>query len=105
MAYNPTSDFPAMLRDTGDGMRFERVPGVDWMLAAMARAGMFVLWVNATSAPSANFATTVWLKTANASYASEGSVWLWDVASSTYLPATPYLWQKLFSAITTAGPP
>jgi hypothetical protein len=102
MSYTRSTDFPALLRDTGNGVRFERMPGLDWLISGMAAAGMFSLWVNTTTAPSEHQATTVWLKVASPSYAAEGTVWLWN--GSDYVEATPYLWQQLFAAILSAGP-
>ena len=103
MSYTRSTDFLALLRDTGHGVQSERMPGLDWLIAGMAAAGMFLVWTNPTLAPSSNQSVTVWMKTASQSWAQEGSVWLWD--GSTYVAATPYLWQQLFIAITNAGPP
>lgn len=103
MSYARTTDLLALLRDTGNGVRVERMPGLDWLVAGMAAANMFTLWISPTAGPITNQATTVWFKTATQSWAQEGSVWLWN--GTAYAPATPYLWQQLFVAIINAGPP
>ena len=99
MAYVRSTDFIALLRDTGNGVRFERMPGLDWLIVGMAAAGMFSLWVHPTDAPTENQSTTVWYQTNSASWAAEGTVQLWNAATSSYVEATPQLWQALFAAI------
>jgi len=67
-------------------------------MSGLAAIGMFNLYVNATDPPLSNQLTTVWLKTdPNASYAVEGSVWLWDAGLGEYAPASPRLWSMLFA--------
>lgn len=78
------------------------MPGLDWLLAALARAGMVSLWTDPANAPSANQQTTVWLKTSASSWATEGSVYLWDTTSSSFKLATPSLWSTLFKAVWAA---
>lgn len=102
MAYSPTTDFLALLRQTSGGVRSERIPGLDYMLAALARAGLFTLSVGQT-APIVNQSTTVWLQPSLPSWVAEGSVFLWDAPTATYLAATPSLWEALLSASSTAG--
>lgn len=104
MSYVRSTDFIGLLRDTGNGVRSERMPGLDWLIVGMAAAGMFALWVSPTAGPTSAQATTVWFKSAVQSWAQEGTVWLWDANANAYALATPYLWQKLFLAITNAGP-
>ena len=101
MAYTRTTDFIALLRDTGDGVRLERMPGLDWLIAGMAAAGMFNLWIDPVNPPTSNQSTTVWFQTGSPSYASEGQVMLWNSGTSSYVLATPKLWQRLFAAIGT----
>lgn len=97
MAYNSVTDFLALLRTTSGGQRMARVPGLDYIIAAMARAGMFVLSTAAT-APTTNQAGTVWLQPfPQGSYLAESSVFLWNAIESAFEPATPQLWAALFS--------
>lgn len=111
MAYNPVTDFIALVRRTSNGMRVAQMPGLDFTLDAMARAGMFLLHVDQTE-PTANQATTVWLRPALQSWTAESTVFLWNVSTLSYEPATPALWSSLLSVslpdhlqdITTAGP-
>lgn len=91
MSYNPLTDFLALLRQTGNGVRTERMPGLDYVVAAMARAGMFNLSVGQT-APTTNQATTVWLRPSNPSWVAEGTVFLWNALTSEYEPATHISW-------------
>lgn len=97
MAYNPITDFLALLRSTPNGARFEQVPGLDFIIAGLARAGMFLLSTG-TTAPVVNQTKTVWLKTASNSWSAESAVYLWDAGTAAYVPATPALWQALFGA-------
>lgn len=98
MSYSPTTDFLALLRQTSGGVRTERMPGLDYLIAAMARAGMFVLSVGQT-APTSNLVSTVWIKPASpSSWAFEASIFLYNVLTAQYEPATPALWFALLSA-------
>lgn len=108
MAYSPQTDFLALLRETSGGMRTERMPGLDYIVSAMARAGMFTLAVSQT-APTSNQSTTVWLQPQSQSWTGEGVVWLWNATAGAYEPATALLWQALFASqvvqeVTGAGP-
>lgn len=111
MAYSPVTDFLALLRQTSGGLRYERMPGLDYVVAAMARANMFTLYVGQT-APTTNQQSTAWLKPSVPSWVTEGTVFLWNVATQEYETATPTLWTALltasllgysFQAITTAS--
>lgn len=97
MSYQPAIDFIGLLRQTANGTRSVRMPGLDYVVSAFARAGLFNVWV-AQTPPVANFATTVWVKPAASSWAAEASVFLYDRASAAYIPATPTLWFTLLSA-------
>lgn len=99
MSYTSTSDFLALLRNTPGGERLMSMPGLDYVVAALARANMFRLWVGQT-APVANQATTVWLNPAQPSWSAEGLVLLWDAVSGQFLPATPELWTSLLLGTT-----
>lgn len=99
MSYDPAIDFLALLRRTSGGMRSEQIPGLDYIMAALARAGMFALSIGST-APTTNQDTTVWIVPASPSWSAEGTVFLWNGAASAYEPATPALWSALFASAT-----
>lgn len=97
MSYNPITDFLGLLRSTPGGVRQASIPGLDYVLSALARAGLITLYAGQV-APTANQATTVWLKPASPSWSAEGVLYLWDAATAAYEIATPALWQALFTA-------
>lgn len=101
MAYDPTSDFLALIRQTSGGVRLERMPGLDYVLAALQRMGFCNVWVNPTTAPTDT--ASAWLKTSSTSYAAEGSVFLYNPVNDEFEPATPELWQLLFVANSSAS--
>jgi hypothetical protein len=111
MSYDPLTDFLGLLRRTSGGMRATEIPGLDYIVAALARANLFALSVGST-APTTNQDTTVWLLPASQSWAAEGTVFLWNSAIGAYEPATPALWSALFASaaggaiqeITAPGP-
>lgn len=96
MSYNQITDFVAILRQLGSGVEFARMPGLDYVVAAMARAGLFKLYVGQT-APIANQSTIVWLMPALPSWTAEGTVFLWNSATAEYELATLSLWNQLLS--------
>lgn len=98
MSYTPATDFLGLLRQTPGGVRAERAPPLDIVLATLARAGLFTLAVQ-TTAPAANQATTAWLLPAAQSWASEGTLFLWNAGTAQYEAATP----ALFFAFLQAG--
>lgn len=87
------------------------MPGLDYVVEALARAGMIALSVSQT-APTVNQAATAWFMPAIPSFSAEGTLFLFNVALGAYQPATPALWAAFFSAgasgvvqdVTTAGP-
>lgn len=95
MAYNPVTDFLALLRQTSGGVRTERMPGLDYVIAALERAGLFRLYVGQTP-PLSNQPITVWLRPSVPSWVAEGTVLLWDASISGYALANPDLWAALF---------
>jgi hypothetical protein len=97
MAYNPITDFLALLRNTNNGMRTERTPGLDFVVAALARAGLFSLSIGQTP-PTSNQATTVWFLPSSPTWVAEGAVFLWNALTGAYAPATPALWNALLSS-------
>lgn len=100
MSYAPTTDFLALLRDLGSGMRTERMPGLDFVISALARAGFVTLSVSAT-APVANQSTTAWFLPASPSWTGEGALYLWNAGAAAYQLATPALWQAYFLPLTS----
>jgi hypothetical protein len=113
MSYSPNTDFLALLRTTGGGSRFLRMPGLDYVVQAMARANMFTTWVGQTP-PVVNVETTVWVKPAfpNA-WAAEASIFIYNTVAGEFQPATPALWSailgggstsQIVQTVTTPGP-
>lgn len=100
MSYAPTTDFLALLRSTGGGVRLEEMPGLDFVVAAMARMGFITLFVG-QSAPISNQAATAWFQPASPSYSAEGQLFLWNVTIAAYQPATPALWESYFLPLTS----
>lgn len=97
MSYNPITDFAALLRLLADGtVSQERMPGLDYVLAALARAGLFRLSVG-QSPPTADQQNTVWLKPSLPSWVAEGVVFLWDASAGAYVVATPALWSAMLA--------
>ena len=97
MTYNPVTDFLALMRLSSVGTEIERSPTLDIVLAALARAGLFTLFVGPT-APTTNQATTAWLQPAQPSWTAEGTLWLWNAGTSQYALATPALFFALLQA-------
>ena len=96
MSYNPATDFLGLLRLVGSGVRSERMPGLDYVVAALARAGMFALSVGQT-APTVNQASTLWFQPAIPSWTAEGTLYIWNPVAGVYQQATPALWQAFLS--------
>lgn len=110
MSYSPLTDFVALIRNVGNSASVARMPGLDFVVSAMARAGWFQLWTG-QAPPTANQATTVWLVPSSPSWVAEGAVYLWNASTGSYVPATPALWDALlvgafgyvFQSVTTAS--
>ncbi len=103
MSYNPATDFIGLLRLVGSGVRSERMPGLDYVVAALSRMGFINLSVGQT-APTINQATTVWFQPAIPSWVAEGTLRLWDPVAGAYQVATPALWIIMQSVATGLGP-
>lgn len=111
MSYAPTTDFLALLRQTSGGVRTERMPGLDYVVDAMARAGLIVLSISQTQ-PTSNQSTTAWFRPAIPSWNAEGALFLWNIVTAQYEPASPALWSAFFfftsagvvQDVTVAGP-
>lgn len=114
MAYSPTTDFIGLWRNIAGTVSKLEMPGLDYVVDALARAGLFTLSVSAT-APVANQSTTAWLQAAVPSNSAEGVLNLWNPATSAYAPATATLFLDLLQAsagqngvswwTSTGGPP
>jgi len=91
MSYAPTTDFIALLRLTANGVRNERMPGLDYVVSALARAGLLNISVSQT-APVTNQAATAWFRPAVPTWTAEGILYLWNATTSAYEVATPALW-------------
>ena len=96
MSYTPTTDFLALIRQASGGAKLAEMPGLDYVLAAMERAGIINLYVG-QSAPIVNQPTTVWLQPAQPSWTAEGVVFLWNASTAAYETATSALWAALLS--------
>lgn len=100
MAYNPVTDFLGVWRNIAGQVSKVEMPGLDYVVAVLARAGIITLSVSAT-APVVNQDTTAWLETAVPSYSAEGRLHLWDASVSAYALATPALFFRMLQ--TAAG--
>lgn len=98
MAYNPLTDFVALLRKAGSNVSLAEMPGLDFVIAAMARAGMFQLWTG-QDAPVTNQNVTAWLKPSSPSWVAEGTMYLYDPNAGTWNVATPALWANFFANV------
>lgn len=96
MSYSPLTDFLALLRQDGSSVDVARMPGLDYVVSALARAGLCSLSVGQT-APTSNQPATVWLKPSEPSWTAEGNVFLWNAFTSAYELATPTLWTALLT--------
>jgi len=90
MVYNPATDFVGLWRIITGGVEKGEIPGLDFVVAALGRAGILNVVVSGT-APTANQATIAWFQPANPSYSAEGALYLWNADASTYQAATPAL--------------
>lgn len=114
MVYTPSTDFIGLWRLVAGNVSKMEMPGLDFVISALARAGVINLTVSAT-APVANQSTTAWLRAAVPSYSAEGAFFLWDKITSAYLAATPALFFQFLEAsageasvswwTSTGGPP
>lgn len=100
MSFNPATDYLGLWRNIAGTISKVEMPGLDYVVAAMARAGLITLSVSAT-APVVNQSTTAWLQAAVPSYSAEGALSLWDPTTGTYAPATAALLLDMLQA--TAG--
>src|SRR5436190_14649429 len=96
MVYDPTTDFLGLWRATTGGVEKAEMPGLDWWVVAMARAGLINLVVSG-SPPTVDQPTTAWFKPHVPSYSAEGVLYLWDEDANDYVPATPGLFYTYLS--------
>jgi len=100
MVYNPTNDFVSISRHVAGGITDAEMPGLDFVIAALGRAGILNL-STASVAPSANQATTAWLQLTAPSYTAEGVFKLWN--GSAYVNATMSLLLEMLAAAEKAA--
>lgn len=100
MSYNPITDFAGLIRQTSGGDETVSLPGLDFVVVALARAGLISLSIGQT-APLVNQLTTAWFKPAQPSWTAEGTLFLWNATAQTYQVATPALWSALLSGNVT----
>jgi hypothetical protein len=96
VSYSPVTDFLALLRLEAGAAELARMPGLDYVVAALARAGVVTLYTGQNQ-PLANQPTTAWLKPAEPSWTSEGTLYLWNAFTSAYEVATPTLWTAILT--------
>jgi hypothetical protein len=88
MAYSPNTDFVGLWRANAGGVNKGEMPGLDFVVAALNRAGILRV-VTAGAPPTVNQSTTAWFQPANPTFSAEGILYLWNGTS--YVPATPEL--------------
>lgn len=97
MAYNPATDFLALWREVGGDADKAAMPGLDFVVAALGRAGVLNVVVSGT-APISNESTTAWFFPNPPSTAAEGALYLWDEVAGAYAAATPALFLRFLQA-------
>ena len=102
MSYTPSTDFVALLRNSSVGEEFLSTPGLDYVVSALARAGLINLYVG-QAPPVSNQASTAWFVPASPSWTAEGVLYLWNSGVSAYQVATPVLWTALLAASGSSG--
>src|SRR6516225_12424571 len=102
MAYNPATDFVGLWRGVTGGVEKVEMPGLDFVIAALGRAGIINLTFVGTP-PTTNQSTTAWLVPASPSYTAEGVFQLWNATAGAYAPATPRLFFDMLAAAEKAG--
>ncbi len=97
MAYNYLTDFVGLWRAVPSGVEKGEMPGLDFVVAALGRAGILNLVISG-SPPVVNQDTTAWFKPSASppDYAAEGVLYLWN--GSAYVPATPALFYTFLTA-------
>lgn len=98
MSYSPSTDLIALWRNQSGGAVKAEMPGLDFMITALARAGLVNVIFSDTQ-PIANQATTMWFRPANPTYIGEGVLYLWNAPTSAYVTATPTLFAAYLLAL------
>ena len=101
MTYNPATDFIGLFRAISGGVEKAEMPGLDFVIVALARAGIITVQVD-EMAPVANQSITAWFQPAAPSYIAEGAFFLWDANASAYAAATPFLLTEMLAAVENA---
>lgn len=102
MPYNPSSDFVGLWSAISGNVQKAQMPGMDFVVQALARAGLLRLVTSAT-APTTNQKTTAWFRPSSPSFASEGTLFLWDINLNMYVPATPELFHTMIAGDASTG--
>jgi hypothetical protein len=101
--YVPSTDFVGLWRSQiGGGAKKAEMPGLDFVMAALDRAGIINIAVSGT-APTSNQSTTAWFRPASPSAMGEGFLYMWDGAA--YVLATPALFSNLVTSSSTTLAP
>jgi|SRR5215471_464347 len=95
--YTPSTDFVGLWRAISGGVQKVEMPGLDFVISGLGRAGIINL-STAGSAPTSNQSTTAWLQPAATSYAAEGVFQLWNATASAYQNATMRLLLEMLAA-------
>lgn len=98
MSYAPNTDFVALWRNQSGGAAKAEMPTLDFLVSALARAGLITVQFSDTQ-PTAGQPTTMWFRPAHPTYIGEGVLYLWDATSSAYLVATPTLFAQYLVAL------
>lgn len=98
MSYTPNTDYVALWRNQSGGAAKAEMPSLDFIVAALGRAGLITVVTNSMP-PTSGQPTTMWFQPANPTYAAEGILYLWDATAGTYKQATPTLFAKYLVAL------
>lgn len=102
MPYNPSSDFVGLWSAVSGGVQKAQMPGLDFVVQALGRAGLLRISTSAT-APITNQLTTAWFRPTSPSFSGEGTLFLWDASLNMYVPATPELFLAMLGGNTSTG--
>lgn len=97
MSYTPGIDYVALWRNQIGGATKAEMPGLDFAIAALHRAGLINVHFSDTQ-PTSNQARTMWFRPARPTYSGEGVLYLWNGVA--YVAATPELFHPLAKTTT-----